>query len=104
MTSVLEYYIFISVRGHKIKPGGAHMLVNFGNVEVDIKVRSTIGKGEDFSDLDTFFFLNELSVMAEYSAQYLRSKGLQGLADNHKAKGLELYNQLKEAGLYEEYK
>ena len=80
------------------------MLVNFGNVEVDIKVRSTIGKGEDFSDLETFFFLNELSIMAEYSAKYLRSKGFQGLANNHEAIGWELYKQLKEAGLYEEDK
>lgn len=80
------------------------MLVNFGNKEVDIKVRSTIGKGEDFTDLETFFFLNELSIMAENSAKYLRSEGYQGLADNHEAKGWEIYNQLKEAGFYEEVK
>ena len=80
------------------------MLVNFGNVEVDIKVRSTIGKGEDFTDLKTFFFLNELSIMAENSAKHLRSEGYQRLADNHEAIGWEIYNQLKEAGFYEEVK
>lgn len=80
------------------------MLVNFGNVEIDIKVRSTIGKGEDFTDLETFFFLNELSIMAENSARHLRSEGYQGLANSHEAKGWEIYKQLKEAGFYEEVK
>lgn len=76
------------------------MLVNFGNVEIDIKVRSTIGKDNDFSDLETFFFLNELSIMADNSAKYLRTIGHDGLADCHEAKSWEIYNQLKAAGHY----
>ena len=76
------------------------MLVKFGNAEIDLKVRSTIGKGEDFTDLETFYFLNELSIMAQNSADYLRSKGYQGLAASHEAKSWEIYNQLKVAGHY----
>ncbi len=76
------------------------MLVKFGNTEIDIKVRSTIGKGEDFTDLETFYFLNELSIMAQNSAEYLRSNGFSGLANSHEAKSWEIYNQLKAAGHY----
>ncbi len=76
------------------------MLVKFGNYELDIKVRSTI-TNEDFNDQDTFFFLNELSIIAEDAANYHKENGYEALANSYKKSSWDVYKDLKILGFYD---
>ena len=75
------------------------MLVKFGNFEIDIKVRSTLNE-DGFNDLETFYFLNELSIIAKDAAMQNEAEGYDSLAFDYAAKAREVYDQLKAAGFY----
>ena len=76
------------------------MLIKFGTYELDIKARSTI-TNEDFNDQDTFFFLNELAIIAEEAARQEKANGYEALAKSCKNASKGVYSELKKLGFYD---
>lgn len=76
------------------------MLVKFGNYEIEVKAKSAIAD-EEFSEEQTFFFLNELSIMAETAAQTHKAAGYEAISGYFEKASRQIYDQLKEAGCYD---
>lgn len=77
------------------------MLVKFGNYEIEVKAKSAIAD-EEFSEEQTFFFLNELSIMAETAAQTHKAAGYEAISGYFEKASRQVYDQLKAAGCYGE--
>lgn len=77
------------------------MLVKFGNYEIEVKAKFDIAD-EEFSEEQTFFFLNELASMAEAAAQIHKAAGYEAISGYFEKARRQVFDQLKAAGFYGE--
>lgn len=73
-----------------------------GDFEIDIKVKGRSNK-EKYNQFDTESFLNELSIVYDAAANFLRGNGCAPLANEYHEKSDALYELLKAAGVYDKY-
>ena len=77
------------------------MLVKFGYYEIEVKAKFDIA-GEEFSEEQTYFFLNELSIMAQTAARIYNAAGHETISRYFEKASRQVFDQLKDAGYYGE--
>ena len=77
------------------------MLVKFGYYEIAVKAKFDIA-GEEFSEEQTYFFLNELSIMAQSAAKIHKAAGYETISKYFEKASRQVFDQLKDAGCYGE--
>lgn len=73
-----------------------------GDFEIDIKVKGRSNK-EKYNQFDAESFLNELSLVYDAAATFLRGNGCTPLAKEYHEKSEALYELLKGLGVYDKY-
>lgn len=75
------------------------MIVKFNQFEINIEAKNTI-LSVDYNELDTFYFLNELVIMAHDAAEANAVAGFSITADSFEEGSQQLFQQLKDKGYY----
>lgn len=75
------------------------MTVKFNDFEINIEAKCT-NLSDDYNELDTFYFLNQLVMMAHDAAEANAVAGYPFTADSFKEGSQQLFQQLKDMGWY----
>lgn len=74
------------------------MRLTINGAEVEIKVKGKYSSRANKQD--TMFFLNTLSIWASEAANHYRYEGAEALEKDARTCGMDIYNALDAAGLY----
>ena len=75
------------------------MFVKFNQFEINIEAKNTI-LSDDYNELDTFYFLNKVVMMAHDAAEANAVAGYEWEADSLEEGSQQLFQQLKDMGYY----
>lgn len=75
------------------------MTVKFNDFEIKIEAKCT-NLSDDYNELDTFYFLNKLVMMAHDAAEANAVAGYPITADSFEEGSQQLFSQLKDMGYY----
>lgn len=75
------------------------MIVKFNDFEINIEAKCT-NLSDDYNELDTFYFLNQLVMMAHDASEKNAERGYPVTAESLANGSNEIFQQLKDMGYY----